>query len=1200
MASWAYLRRTPDVYHVGLTYEPQGLEGGEQRARIALDWTSADELEDVLRALREAKDAEPNCQPRDQWVRLDLGVVEAAGAVAVALHVEMRRVVLREMELSRQLGSGYGVGSQNSSIPLVLAKCGELEQVRTLRVGDGFLHLISDSAVRWRSLTTLHLTSIGLSTLPTAVGGLTTLEALHLDQNKLSALPPIGTLVRLRVLTADHNQLTSVPPDLKQCSELRVLSLEFNRLSRPLLNMHTLTNLHTLLLFANPIEHLPEMLHCKHLRRLSLVNIRIVADPTLSSVEAEIGDLGSGSLLGFKGGGGGANPLLPFFSLIFRHSSCQHPLIASAIARLADNRLGCDAILAVEGSVQQLLSMVLADSMQVVNEACTTLSALAQDASAAGRLLSAKALQRMLGLMQGNDTRAQTCALRVIAALAQSSDTVALQLTGPDLLERLRDLFSVADADVRMHALVALGNLACAAETRRAILATEGIRPLLASLALASGGNIPARVRRAATRALAALGENDLVSEAVGRPPISDRGVRVLSMDGGGMRGLATIQMLRRIEAGTGRRIHELFDLICGTSTGGVLATAIGVMGMTLDECEVLYHELGRRTFAKHMASNKEEQGWRDQVNNWYSNNTQRVRVAVTGCKHDVTEFEAILREQCLLDGKEVSLIDSAVANRPKVAVLATLVTIVPAEPYVFRNYQYPPSTAAMGNPLIKPPLGSCRHHVWQGVRASSAAPYYLADFTVGTETWHDGAVTVNNPAISAFTEAQLLWPGKQVELMVSIGSGACPPKSRELSTMSKYIDAGAVVLESACAIDRVVDACATLLPLVPGLSYRRINVVDDRCNLDLDEIDPHLLQGLVEATDEYIRRDDALFTEVCAELSSGLEPPAVGGGGDPFVGGSPAPKARGAALERRRAVLILEVPRSPHVTKAMRPADAAEAACQAHGVACARSNLTAVADAPTALMERLRALAPRVGVVHLSAHGGDGGLVLGWRSDVRAVAEPGADAVSFLAGVDGPPHGHGSVEALCQHRPRVQVGGVLHSRIASHAQATASGGNIRTVVFERTLPKAWLSPDMAREAVGLWSGLVVVVAYRAPPQLVAAILDGGAKAVVAPACGEPDAGPATAPEVSARAFHDTFYGSLCVGGADARDALAAAVSAAPEYACFRCYAYRGGVLVAYPDGAPLLPAGGPEPPPSPAPAPPPPSPKFTRGDEYS
>lgn len=52
-------------------------------------------------------------------------------------------------------------------------------------------------------------------------------------------------------------------------------------------------------------------------------------------------------------------------------------------------------------------------------------------------------------------------------------------------------------------------------------------------------GGIKRRVSVAAVRALAILGENDTVREAVGRAPLAGRGVRILSMDGGGMKARA-------------------------------------------------------------------------------------------------------------------------------------------------------------------------------------------------------------------------------------------------------------------------------------------------------------------------------------------------------------------------------------------------------------------------------------------------------------------------------------------------------------------------------------------------------------------------------------------------------------------------------------------------------------------------------------
>ncbi|KAF5402138.1 85/88 kDa calcium-independent phospholipase A2 [Paragonimus heterotremus] len=61
-------------------------------------------------------------------------------------------------------------------------------------------------------------------------------------------------------------------------------------------------------------------------------------------------------------------------------------------------------------------------------------------------------------------------------------------------------------------------------------------------------------------------------------------GYRVLSMDGGGVRGLILVQTLRALERITGKRVTELFDWIIGTSTGGILSLML-VRGKCLRCC---------------------------------------------------------------------------------------------------------------------------------------------------------------------------------------------------------------------------------------------------------------------------------------------------------------------------------------------------------------------------------------------------------------------------------------------------------------------------------------------------------------------------------------------------------------------------------------------------------------------------------------
>lgn len=166
-------------------------------------------------------------------------------------------------------------------------------------------------------------------------------------------------------------------------------------------------------------------------------------------------------------------------------------------------------------------------------------------------------------------------------------------------------------------ALLAVGNLAFCLENRQLLVTSESLRELLLRLTVAP----EPRVNKAAARALAILGlsswsnlfiflfiyqhgklysfsdfsgENENLRRAIRGRQVPKQGLRILSMDGGGMKGLATVQILKEIEKGTGKPIHELFDLICGTSTGGMLAIALGVKLMTLDQCEEIYKNLGK------------------------------------------------------------------------------------------------------------------------------------------------------------------------------------------------------------------------------------------------------------------------------------------------------------------------------------------------------------------------------------------------------------------------------------------------------------------------------------------------------------------------------------------------------------------------------------------------------------------------------
>jgi patatin-like phospholipase/acyl hydrolase len=78
---------------------------------------------------------------------------------------------------------------------------------------------------------------------------------------------------------------------------------------------------------------------------------------------------------------------------------------------------------------------------------------------------------------------------------------------------------------------------------------------------------------------------------------------KILSLDGGGVRGLSAIIILKHIMKILNKKRGfvvdpwQEFDMIGGTSTGGLLAIMLGRLRMSLDECEKKYLQLSEKIF---------------------------------------------------------------------------------------------------------------------------------------------------------------------------------------------------------------------------------------------------------------------------------------------------------------------------------------------------------------------------------------------------------------------------------------------------------------------------------------------------------------------------------------------------------------------------------------------------------------------------
>ncbi|KAF5763476.1 putative phospholipase A(1) [Helianthus annuus] len=906
--------------------------------RIDLDWNGGDDEDQVaLRLQSQVMVALP--LPHDTVV---IRLLESDGSSPVRTSEEVvvsgdGNVVVLEMKVVKQreplkavaMSRVGGSGQQNDGMG-VFTKL--LKSEFAAEVGSGHAEgiRVESCADHWVNVTVVSLNNCGLSMLPVELTKLPHLEKLFLNNNKLTVLPPeLGVLKKLKVLTVDYNMLVSVPVELKQCVGLVELSLEHNKLIRPLLDFRAMAELHILRLFGNPLEFLPDILPLHQLRHLSLANIRIVADDNLRSVNVQIEMENSSYFVASR------HKLSAFFSLIFRFSSCHHPLLASALAKMMQDEGNRVVIGKDENAVRQLISMISSEDQHVVVEACSALTSLASDVSVALQLMKCDIMQPIKRVLTSDGPQELKSVLQVVGRLGFVSDIVAQKMLSKDVIKSLKSLCAHKDLEVQRLALIAVGNLA--------------LRDLLLRLTL----SFEQRVSKAAARVLAILGENENLRRAIKGRQVPKQGLRILAMDGGGMKGLATVRILKEIESGTGRQIHEMFDLICGTSTGGMLAVALGIKLMSLEQCEDIYKNLGKLVFAEPVPKDNEAATWREKLDQLYKSSSQSFRVVVHGSKHSADQFERLLKEMCADEDGDL-LIDSSVKRIPKVFVVSTLVNVAPAQPFIFRNYQYPagtpeiplmmsenistnvPGTATTGVQVgykRSAYMGSCRHDLWQAIRASSAAPYYLEDYSDGVLRWQDGAIVANNPTIYAIREAQLLWPDAKIDTLVSVGCSSVPTKPRKGGW--RYLDTGQVLIESACSVERVEEALSTLLPMIPEIHYFRFNPVDERCDMELDETDPTVWLKLEAATDEYINNNSPTFKKVCEKLllsCSDEKPPDN-------LNSPHSTGENGPSLGWRRNVLLVEASHNPDSGRVFNHARSLQTFCSDRNIRLSQLN---------------------------------------------------------------------------------------------------------------------------------------------------------------------------------------------------------------------------------------------------------------------
>jgi len=217
---------------------------------------------------------------------------------------------------------------------------------------------------------------------------------------------------------------------------------------------------------------------------------------------------------------------------------------------------------------------------------------------------------------------------------------------------------------------------------------------------------------------------------------------RILSIDGGGIRGIIPAMVLAEIEKTTNKPIADLFDLIAGTSTGGILACGLtapddhGRPKYTASALLAMYVDHGREIFPHHLF--------------------QKITAYVEE-KYPASGIERVLR----------TYVGSTRLSQVITEIFVTAYDIERRKPKFFRSQD------AKQDPSLDHPL-------WMVARSTSAAPTYFEPFKLPGdggeyEALVDGGVFANNPAMCAYVDGSA-GPGQtrpDEVLLVSLGTGA-------------------------------------------------------------------------------------------------------------------------------------------------------------------------------------------------------------------------------------------------------------------------------------------------------------------------------------------------------------------------------------------------------------------------------------------
>ena len=221
-----------------------------------------------------------------------------------------------------------------------------------------------------------------------------------------------------------------------------------------------------------------------------------------------------------------------------------------------------------------------------------------------------------------------------------------------------------------------------------------------------------------------------------------DRDLRILSIDGGGIRGIFPAAVLTGLEERClgGSSITEYFDLIAGTSTGGIIAIGLAA-GLKASELRDLYIERGCEIFPPPCSGflGVVETKWRNLLKYFRYRYSRKALVRI---------LDGVLGERKFGDSRSRLCIPSFDGRYGEV--------------YIFKTPHHPNFYEDAKEPMTKVAL------------ATSAAPTFFRPFEEGGYTFVDGGVWASNPIMVALVDALSCFsvPRERIRIL-SLGCGS-------------------------------------------------------------------------------------------------------------------------------------------------------------------------------------------------------------------------------------------------------------------------------------------------------------------------------------------------------------------------------------------------------------------------------------------